>query len=222
MNWRVTLALSTVCTAFGDDVAVCDLRLIASPLLGRSLRANGDVTQESQGVRVVTDGALAGTLERHSRFGIGHYRSFHELEAGRGSFLWGSELSWDDLRTDDDRCRSLLLDGFVGWAWALTPRWHVEQGALLGAGTAWWAIGLSEGNPDHDTSFSYEYGMRLGSYYTLHEGMQFGADLRYLVTTSRVRLNETRVVDGVTEHLSFDSSCHVDGLGGSVSLGWRF
>jgi hypothetical protein len=175
---------------------------------------------------------LAPDTMNHSRWGIAWYRSYGELTPAVGSLVYGIGLADDRVEMDQESFSldgdTWLADGFVGWAWALTPNWHIEQGAILGGGAATWEW-RSSLQAYHDwnsrsTSFAWEYGFRVGTAYTFPRGWQVALDLRHLVTRSRGYFSETVRINGGAgaDTQSYEPEIEVRGMGATLSVGYRF
>ncbi|MBA3846744.1 MAG: hypothetical protein H0X45_08880 [Planctomycetes bacterium] len=209
-----------------------DVRIFYAPLLGDESRVQGDLDQEVPATGESTHEPIStgDKLDYHRRAGIGWYQSAHALQPAVGSFAYGVELAFDRMReTQDDKQldgEAVLIDVFAGWAWALTPRWHFEQGLLLGAGEARWDFVAHVGEKDwisDSTDFVYEYGFRVGTAWTFASGWQAGIDLRHLVTRSQGAFRRAdQEPGGETVIQSYRPDIEIRGFGVMATIGYRF
>jgi hypothetical protein len=225
------LLIAILPLARGADVAIDDLRIEYSPLLGRNWRMSGMLDDDAPGagVAIHSNYGSTQTVESHRRFGLGYYRSLGPLEADRGAFLVGAALSSDRTETiGHSRGTAWILDGFAGFAWAFTPEWHIEEGVIVGGGRDRWDLHFHSWFFDgsdwlvSDTALIYEYGLRLGTTYTVARHAQAALDLRYLVSDARLNLSTSYASGGITETVSYRPRVRTEGLGGAFALGWRF
>jgi hypothetical protein len=168
-------------------------------------------------------------LESHRRVGIGWYRSASELRPSVGSFAYAGEVAYDTVKMDASdkelEGRTVMLDAFAGWAWALTPEWHLEQGMLLGVGESRWHWQADVGSApwiSDSTDFSYEYGFRVGSAWTFANGLQLGLDLRHLAMRSSGDFRRRTLSAGTTAEQSLRADIEVRGFGVLALIGYRF
>ena len=217
--------------ALAVDERINDLRLDYSPLMGRDWREAGPLTNDfpDQGMDSSSAAGFTQTVSTHRREGLSWYGSLSDLEADRGTFLFGVSAALDRVATQADSItKSYLLDVFARFAWAFTPSCHLEQGLILGAGRSqthlhfqgWWGDGS-----DWITSssgFDYEYGVRIGTYFTLDSGLQFGLDVRYMVNDSLIHFRGSHVDNpGGLETSDFHPTTRVQGFGMMFNAGWR-
>lgn len=227
--------LAAVAAQAAED-QIDDIRLEYAPLLGRDFRSQGPITDVDPDLNNGSTAPQSGTLAfnsfliAHRRWALSYYHSLTDLEADRGSFLFGASAAWDTWHTEGGSyMNSRLVDLFAGFAWAFTPSWHIEEGLLLGGGRsyyrntidAWWEDGSDlhgEGN-----GWTYEYGARIGTYYTLSQHVQAGLDLRYLVTETHEHIvsSHTNTNDGTFDSYDMRPSIRVQGFGGTLAIGWR-
>jgi hypothetical protein len=217
--------------AADGELTISDLRVLWSPVVGKQMRDSGqeDDTAPAAGIDIHTPLSGQRTLRYHQRIGLGYYRSLVPLEASRGSFIYGAEASWDRQQTQAGSTgRTWVIDAAGGWAWALTPAWHVEEALLVGAGRSQWDLLLSgthfddtDAHVHSDYHFAYEYGLRLGTTYAWHHVVA-GLDLRYMVMNSRQQFNDLYIANGITETTALRTNIRTEGLGGTLGLGYRF
>jgi hypothetical protein len=219
---RLAALFLLIAAAGAEELRIDDVRLIAMPLLGDAIREHGSITSDSAGTSEQRDISGTGGLRYHQRVGLGWYRSLYGLEDGKGSFLWGGEFAYDQLGDEDKRARGGMVDGFVGWAWAFTPRWHIEHGLMLGAGAHRWQID-TDGGESEDLAFAYEYGIRIGTYYTLGSRWQAGIEGRFAAMRSSIHSDDERHAAGQPDRtISYDVETQIDGFGITASVGYRF
>jgi hypothetical protein len=236
MTRPIALLLSIAASASAADLMVEDLRLNYSPIMGQSFKMTGRLIDQAPADPALTptDGNESVTKDSksHSRIGLGFYRTFRELELNKGSFMWGVELSKDrtesgqyNIHLDGD---GVFVDGFLGIAWAFKPWWHLEEGLLLGVGqTTWdfqvnqWFIDGSDWK-DSYASTAYEYGFRIGTYFTISDHFDLGLDGRYMVMRSKAKFTGNVTQGAVTETSSYEPTIQIDGLGATLSGGYRF
>jgi hypothetical protein len=225
------LALTVMAAAPAADVRIDDLRLEYSPLLGRNWRQYGQLDdQTSDGsVDIHANNDQTQTVKSHRRYGLGFYHSLSPLEAAHGAFVLGLAGGYDRLETlGGSYQRSLVLDGFVGFAWAFTPAWHLEEGLLLGGGRTTWSAHFHQWYFDNadwydeEHAWMYEYGLRLGTAYTFAQHLQAGIDARYMVSSFRSTMRGEHTNGSTSESVSYYTRTRTEGLGTMVTLGWRF
>ncbi|MBA3708081.1 MAG: hypothetical protein H0W83_04560 [Planctomycetes bacterium] len=236
---RSTLLFSLIAgggLASAADLMVNDLRPNYMPFMGESFKMTGRLVDQAPAdpAFTATDGNESVTKDSksHNRMGLGYYRTFRELELGKGAFMWGVELAKDltksgqyNIHLDGD---AIMLDGFLGLAWAFTPAWHLEEGLLLGVGQSKWDFKVDKwfinGSDwkDSYTSSAYEYGFRVGTYYTFSQHWQVGVDGRYLVMRSKAKFTGNATQGAVTETSTYEPTIQIDGLGATISVGYRF
>ncbi len=231
----LALAPAALHAAEGSEDAISDLRLSYSPLMGRDWRLAGPATlvsPDTYGTTSPVSSAVAytQTVRSHRRWELAYFYGLSDLEADRGTFLLGLSAVQDMYVTQGHSSdTSRLLDVFAGFAWAFTPDWHIEQGFLIGAGRShyrfhspgWYSDG-SDWNADV-SGLCYEYGARIGTYYTLWGRLQAGIEARYTVTVSDLHLTGSHVntTDGTLESNDLRPTARIQGFGGLFSIGWR-
>ncbi len=233
------LALAiTLPTAVAESRGIDDLRVFFSPWMGTEASTEGRLDDEAPDVGY-SDHRTVGIgrdLRSHQRGGIAWYRSTDELRPGIGSLVMGVEIALDQVEQEQSvftlEGDTWLVDVFLGWGWALTPSWHIEQGIIGGVGESRWrwhgedtmlAVGGEIADEDATSrSFAYEYGFRLGTYWTLAQGWQAGVDVRYLLMRSEAVFRSTSTSSGNNEIITFRPDIEISGLGAMISLGYRF
>ncbi len=236
--FRTTILLTVIAigSAQAADLMVNDLRLNYMPIMGQSFKMTGRLVDQAPSDPAFTavDGNQSVTRdsESHTRIGLGFYRTFRELELNKGSFMWGVEVSKDqtesgqyNIHLDGD---GTMVDGFLGIAWAFAPWWHIEEGLLLGVGQTKWDFKVERWFNNSDwtdtyTSTAYEYGFRVGSYFTVWDHLDIGLDGRYMVMRSKAKFTGNGLTaGGATETSSYEPTIQIDGLGVTLSAGYRF
>jgi len=237
----VAIALAaTVPTAIAESRGIDDVRVFFAPWMGTEASTEGRLDDEAPDVGFVGDHRQVGIgrdARWHRRSGIAWYRSTDELRPAIGSAVIGVELALDQLEQEQSvftlEGDTYVIDVFLGWGWALTPSWHIEQGIIGGVGESRWRwhgegtmITVAGEQADEDAtsrSFSYEYGFRLGTYWTLAQGWQAGVDVRYLLMRSEAIFRSTATNSaGDSEVLTFRPDIEISGLGAMITLGYRF
>jgi hypothetical protein len=216
--------------AEADEMQINDLRLEWSPVFGQDLDVVGpfalDIPDQSVSERGTEDTTL--TVTAHNRVGIDYVRGMHALEASRGSFLAGVFASYDRIEAQDGTLgQTAIVDFFGGWAWALTPSWHVEEGLLVGMGYSWWRLQTEAGHFDgtdkrmSSNDLIYEYGIRLGTTYCWNNVVLI-AEARYMVSKSSQRFDDDYSAGGVEETTSWKATIRSEGPVVTLGLGYRF
>jgi hypothetical protein len=233
----VTLAAMLACCACATAHAmeIDDLRIGFAPIAGRSFENSGELNVQAPVSGFSQQGQVAASTDahQHRRTTLALRRSVGELRSGFGAPIWGIEIADDRLHEDQSVIhfsgRTYMLDLVAGWGWRIMPRWHVEQGLLLGLGKARWHQHIDQffqDGTDWDDSangFAYEYGFGIGSYYTVADHLQVGLDLRHVLTRSRARfIGSHDDGGGDIESVSYDAKFEVGGFTLSVSAGYRF
>ena len=217
-----------VCAA-ADEIRINDLRLEWSSLYRQDVDLTGPFTLDpGTGITDKSQADLQLSGVTRQRVGLGYVRSFNPLEADRGSFLVGGFVIYDRIDAANGTLgQTALGELFGGWAWALTPAWHIEQGLLLGIGESRWHLQSPKAhfdNTDRQASshgLVYEYGMRLGTTYCW-KNVVVGADARYCVSRSSQEFNDVYAVGAVVETSSWKTTVRTDGIIAAVTLGYRF
>jgi hypothetical protein len=220
------------------DTVLHDLRIGYAPVLANDFDLTGEASARlADGTGSVLDEQFdfssRGITRVHDRWGVAYVASLGPLKAGRGALAYGLEGAYDRTmaKENDNRCegRTWILDGFLGWAWALSSRWHIEEGAQVGIGRALWhfrgdpRLGVDDALDDRSSGFVWEYGFRIGVCRTSRkEGWQIGAEVRYLVMRSQATFADT-VEDGVESGTAiYEPDIVFSGLGGMLTVGYRF
>lgn len=241
MNPRLTaLAVLVALVSPCRGMTIDDLRLQDTTLGGKSFKAGGNVTTSNS---TFGEGSaeenVSENANRHTRFALIYRRSVNPLRSGFGSPVWGLEVAHDQVREQQGlltyRGTSAMLDVYLGWAWRLTPGWHLEEGIIAGLGRSVWrqtfATYYGDGTDwdDSTTGFASEYGFDLGTYYTFRDpSLQIGVDIRHMVMSSHVRFTGTHVEGpaaaspGSVTTIQANDHIVVEGIVLSVSLGYRF
>jgi hypothetical protein len=213
-----------------DEMQINDLRLEWSPIFGQDLDVVGPFALDIPAQAVSERGTEDTTLEvtEHHRVGIDYVRGMHALEASRGSFLAGVFASYDRIEARGGTLgQTAIVDLFGGWAWALTPSWHIEEGLLIGLGYSWWRLQMEEGHFDDtpkrmsSSGLMYEYGLRLGTTYCWDNVVLF-AEARYMVSKSSQRFDDAYSAGGIEETTSWRATIRTEGPVVTIGLGYRF
>jgi hypothetical protein len=228
MVWRCALAVTMVlCLALcglvvstgarlaADDIDVNDLRVSVGELpthykdaSPQAANANGPVNF-AQAQRAA-ENRRAELSYRHIAFGDG------------GGLILGIEVGADKLVFNDSDHSTdysiLQADALVGYALRLGAGWHVEAEAIGGTGRLS-AHGLSQRQIRSGDAY-FEYGGQLGAFYTMHDGLQFGLELPYLITKVDPTYAYVQANGSVTTVTEYRRS--VGGFSWLASIGIRF
>jgi hypothetical protein len=213
------------------DVRIDDLRIEYSPLLGRNWHQYGQLDDDSSTGSVDLHSNLGNTqtVKSHRRVGLGFYHGLSPLEAAHGTFVLGLSGGYDRIETlGGSYGRSVVLDGFAGFAWAFTPQWHLEEGVILGGGRTTWSSHYHQWYfdgadwYDETHAWMYEYGLRLGTAYTFDEHLQGAIDVRYMSSSMHTTLHGEHTNGSTSESVRYHNRIRTDGLGTMLALGWRF
>jgi hypothetical protein len=228
----LALAIACCCAASAHAAVprLDDVRLFGAWALGDDCRVEGHLDQEVPSVSSRHETISVGEpLDYHRRFGVGWYRSEGDLRPSVGSFAYAGEIAYDTVRmTGPDKeidGRTAMIDAFAGWAWALTPEWHLEEGVLLGVGESRWEWEADVGSTpwkSTSTDLSYEYGFRVGSAWTFANGLQLGLDLRHLLMRSSADFRRRSESTGLTVVQSYRPEIEIRGFGVLALIGYRF
>ena len=162
---------------------------------------------------------------------MAYYHGLSDLEADRGTFLLGLTAAQDVYVTQWPLQRHLAAARCVRrlLAWAFTPAWHIEQGLILiGAGRSHYRFHspgwYSSDGSDFSTEASgwcYEYGARIGTYYTLWAFTSRPASRRATPSrcpTSILTGSHVNTTDGTVDTDDFRPTARIQGFGGIFSL----
>lgn len=153
-----------------------------------------------------------GQLQSGSRLSLQWVLPVSEI-SDEGGGLLSLELSSTSYHQDQTlndpeiTLKSYALTLHPDLAWALSHEVHLEFGPFLGYGTSSVSAGSGHGT-------SWEYGMRLASYWTIARHIQIGADARYLGTYARQNFTY-----GAS---SEDVVIKTKGASAGVQVGYRF
>jgi hypothetical protein len=215
MALRACLALAAhlAVIAHAEELRIDDLQLDYAPLLGKDVRLYGSIEVNDQSAQT---SLVPEHVSSHQRIGLGYYRSTQPLEANRGSFVVGAGLAVDSVRAGEFTGDATMVDVFVGWAWAFTPRLIALGGFMAGVGVEQYDM-FTDGN----SSFAYEFGVRGGMRYSF-EHWQVGLDLTYQTLTAQI--SDSAVIDTTegTFAVDFDGQLQIDGFGIITCIAYRF
>ncbi|MBA3846743.1 MAG: hypothetical protein H0X45_08875 [Planctomycetes bacterium] len=210
------------------ELRIEDIRLSYAYLPDSASDVQGDSERFAADGSLTSSGTLymVGLDQPRQRVSLGWFHALRAMEAGRGSLVLGFEAIYD-LRDDSRRLEqeALIADAFVGWAWPLSPNWHIEQGFVIGGGVQrnTFALRPTEAGPGpvfsgEDETFVLEYGIRIGARWTHDSGFQAGIDISYLVQHSEVDASLT-TSDG--ERLEYQPEIRQEGFAFAAVAGYR-
>lgn len=229
----IVLAATTAAPAAvveDDEVRIDDLRLEYAPVLGREVRMSGHEDYSAPAAGQGYSATIAAQTDgySHSRIGLAYVHSLGALAGDGGAFIVGLHAGYDRVETEAGSIgRTLVLDGSFGWAWAITPDWHLEQGVMVGGGPSHWRIHSTNAHLDGTDSWldsdgwAYEYGVRLGTTYRWRM-LRVGVEGRYLVMNTRQETYDRYEHNGIVETSRWRPMIRVEGLGVVTSLGVAF
>ena len=176
-----SLALISLAThAAAADMNLADLRFGA-----------GILSNHFSGTNTATASAGTATSSSDSGRNSDHnYRGQIELVGGHlgdgGGLIYGVGVAVNHAKFDNGSQEATstipVVDVMLGYGFAFTPNWHLEIAPFVGAGRAYYSV---TDNGDTQTSKNWEkyieFGGRVGTYFTLPGGLQFGIEVPYLV-----------------------------------------
>jgi hypothetical protein len=209
----VTL-LALASHAAAADMNLADLRFGAGIL---SNNFSGTNTATASG-GTTTSSSDSGRNSDHNYRGQIEFVGGHLGEGG--GLIYGAGVAVNQAKFDNgnqDATSTIpVVDIMIGYGYAFTPNWHFEIAPFVGAGRAYYSV---TDNGDTQTSKNWEkyieFGGRIGTYFTLPGGLQFGVEVPYLVgsfSPDYTRSDGTQVSDKRENR----------GFGLLVSVGGRF
>ena len=210
-----SLALMSLAThAVAADMNLADLRFGAG-ILSNHFSGRNDATASGG---ATTSSSDSGRNSDHN------YRGQIEFVGGHlgdgGGLIYGAGIAVNHAKFDNGSQEATstipVVDIMLGYGFAFTPNWHLEIAPFVGAGRAYYSV---TDHGDTQTSKNWEkyieFGGRIGTYFTLPGGLQFGIEVPYLVgsfSPDYSRADGTEVSDKRENR----------GFGLLVSVGGRF
>ncbi|HYE04305.1 MAG TPA: hypothetical protein VEL07_02180 [Planctomycetota bacterium] len=220
------LMISWSALAAAAEPTIADLRLIGGIGHGDS-RIDGRT-------RPGTGGPSGEALDAQGDHDEREHAAFQALTSGRalgayGGPLIGIELGWRTCESDlpldaaagelDVDSRAWTCDLMLGWAHALSSRWHVEATGFVGLGRLELDFGYAAQSGSYhgdDRGMLTEYGARVGGYWTVGR-FQIGAEARWLVE----RASSSIGLDVGTPEATAITDLEQRGLFLMLALGYR-
>jgi hypothetical protein len=176
------LSISIVGAAEADFL---DIRLgggvLSSDFKGAS---STTVVDNSTHISTTTDSG------RDGRDSDGNYRGQVQLVWGylgsAGGLIIGAGIAANNARFDngsqDADVTTPVVNILIGYGYAVSKAWHFELTPFAGAGRAYYSVrDNGSSNTSKDWDKYYEYGAKIGTYFTWDSGMQIGVEVPYLV-----------------------------------------
>lgn len=214
--------------AAAEEMRIRDLRLEWTPVFQGDVDITGTLDQDAPGISESGFEDQALRISSHQRVGLSYVHGVHELEADRGSFLLGAFVAYDRITAKDgSRGTTPMIGVLAGWAWALTPRWHIEQGLQFAAGYSDWTLVRPDGHLDgtsqklESDGMTMDYGPRVGTTYCWRDFV-LAADVKYLLSRSSQDFTETYTGGAGRETTRWSTTIRTEMLAVTVSLGYRF
>ncbi len=214
-----TIFIFTAVSALGaSELSFLDLRL-GGGILSNNFEGSSSIT--------VNNGSSNVTTGSDGRDSDRNYRGQLQLVWGNlgpaGGLILGVGAAVNQARFDgtpDIDVTTPVVDVLIGYGMAVNPQWHFELTPFAGIGRSYYTV-KNQGNSStsHDWDKYYEYGAKIGTYYTFAErGAQIGLEVPYLVGRFDADFDHSN--NGNTVNVT-DSS-RSQGFGVEVTLGYRF
>lgn len=195
-----------------EDMKFSDLRFGAG-VLSNHFSGSSQTTVTSGGNTVSTSNSSNdGRDSEHNYRGQLQFVG-GDLGAG-GGLVFGlgiatNQAKWENGSQDatvTTPCADLLL----GYGFAFSKSWHIELTPFVGIGRAYYSVtdnGQTHTSKEWDKYL--EFGARLGTYFTINDGLQLGIEIPYLVGSFEPHYqytdaaNDTRTVSDKRENRGF-------------------
>ncbi|MBA3936950.1 MAG: hypothetical protein H0X38_05780 [Planctomycetes bacterium] len=170
--------------AAAAEMNLADLRFGAGVLSNRFSGENHATATSGPGSGTTTSSSDSGRNSDHN------YRGQIEFVGGHlgdgGGLIYGAGIAVNQSKFDNGSQEATatipVVDIMLGYGYAFTPNWHFEVAPFVGAGRAYYSV---TDHGDTQTSKNWdkyiEFGARVGTYFTLPGGLQFGVEVPYLI-----------------------------------------
>lgn len=140
-----------------------------------------------------------------------------------GGLIVGGGIAINNARFDNGAqeadVTTPVIDIMIGYGYAVTPEWHFELAPFAGVGRTYYSVrdnGSSTTSSEWDSY--YEYGVKIGTYFTADSGWQVGVEIPYLVG----RFNPEYDHNDNANTYTISDERRNQGFGLLVTVGMRF
>lgn len=204
------------------DMTVSDLRL-GFGVLSEEFKGESSTTFSDQGGNTISTSSDDDSRDSDYNLRVQLQYVAGSLGSG-GGLIWGvgvavNNATWDDAG-QDAHITTPVINVMLGYGYAFTPNWHAEVTPFAGYGRGYFSV-TSDGSTDTSEEWVdyLEYGIKLGTYVRLGEGLVLGVEVPYLVGRFDPEYDYT---DNDHHEVTVSDEQRNQGFGLLVSLGYRF
>lgn len=140
-----------------------------------------------------------------------------------GGWIWGvgaalTHFTWD-TGSQEVRVTTPTINVLGGYGYAFTSGFHMELTPFAGFGRSYYNLTDSHSSSVKEWVHYYEYGIKLGAYANVAEGLLLGLEVPFLV--GRIDPEYT-YVDSSNPELTISEKRRVQGFGLLAIVGYRF
>jgi hypothetical protein len=219
---RTVLVLVAATGLGAADITFMDLRF-GGGILSNTFKGSSSTTVVDDSTSISTSSDNGGDGPDSDQ----NYRGQLQLVWGdlgpAGGLILGAGIAVNHARFNeefnDGEITTPVVDVLIGYGLAVTPEWHFELTPFAGIGRSYYSVktdGSTSTSKDWDKY--YEYGAKIGTYYTFEQRTQIGIEVPFLVGRFDADFNHQD--NGHTFSLS--DQRRNQGVGVLATVGMRF